>query len=351
MKRVLVAPLDWGLGHATRCIPIIEELLKRGCEVMIASSGSALALLRKEFPSLVFFALPSYRIKYPKAGSFTFSIVSQLPKINRAIAREHTRIQKIIRENQVDLIISDNRYGCYSEKVTSVFISHQLNIQLSAGWQILKPIVDVTHNRMIRKFDQCWVPDDSNLNLTGELSKVSDIDIKHIGILSRFNKKDSDKKFDVAFVLSGPEPQRSMFEGIITKQVADQDRSVIIVRGVIEGEGNWKQEGNVTTVNFLQSDKLEEVISQSKLVIARSGYSTIMDLTRLGKKAVFVPTPGQTEQEYLGKKLMDNKIALCVSQEEFNLLVDLQKADDFSGFSNIERNNELLRKALDEVLK
>ena len=351
MKRILVTPLDWGLGHATRCIPVIELLLKKNYEVMVASSGSVLLLLKMEFPDLRFFKLPSYGIKYPSSGSFVFSMVKQIPKIRRVIAKENRRVRKIVKENNVDLIVSDNRYGCWSSNIPSVFICHQLNIQLPGAWRVFKPLVDMFHNRAIRKFNQCWIPDDPELNLTGELSIHEKFNTKRIGILSRFKKTNSEQKFDIAVVLSGPEPQRSIFENVILKQIRNQNLKSIVVRGVVEGEGNRKEEGNVTIMNFLGSDKLEEIINQSKLVIARSGYSTIMDLARLGKKAIFVPTPGQTEQEYLGAKLMKERIALCVDQREFDLSIALRISNDFTGFSNIEKNEKLLEEALEGTLK
>lgn len=350
-KRVLVAPLDWGLGHATRCIPVVEALLERNCEVTIASSGSALALLKKEFPALKFFRLPPYRIKYPESGSFVFSIVKQIPRIRRVIAKEKKRTQKIVSENKIDLIISDNRYGCWLEKTPSVLICHQLNIQLHSGWRLLKPATDFFHHRALRKFSHCWIPDAPEINLTGALSKGSHPEINYVGILSRFKKTSSEPKYDLAFILSGPEPQRGMLEEIVLKQTRGLDQKVIIVRGVVEGEGNWRQDGNVTFVNFLQSAKLEEIMNQSKLIVARSGYSTIMDLSRLGKKAILIPTPGQTEQEYLGYKLMQDKIALCVDQNNFEIATALQDSQDFSGFSNIEHSGDLLDKALSEILR
>lgn len=350
-KRVLIAPLDWGLGHATRCIPVIDALLKRNYEVSIASSGSALKLLRKEYPQLEFFALPSYKIRYPRKGSFVFSIALQTPKILRAISKEHKRIEKIVQDHQVDLIISDNRYGCWSSGIPAVFMSHQLSIQLSGGWKLLKPIIDVLHNRKIKKFNHCWIPDDPHLTLTGALSKNGSLNPRHVGILSRFSKENLELKYDLAVVLSGPEPQRTMLEEIILREIQGHALRIIIVRGVVEGEGNWKQEGNVVKVNFLQSKKLEEIINQAALVLSRSGYSTIMDLTRLGKKAILIPTPGQTEQEYLARYLMGKGICYSVDQKNFDLRVALHAASSFRGFSNIESENKLLVQALDEVLK
>lgn len=348
-KRVLIAPLDWGLGHATRCIPVIHSLLERKCEVLVASSGSALALLRKEFPTLTFFELPSYGIRYPKQGSFVLSILFQLPKIQRSIRQEHKKIRKIVQLNQVDLIISDNRYGCWVKGVPSIFIGHQLNIQLQGLWKVLKPLVDFLHERILKPFDQYWIPDDPALMLSGDLSKQTGLPVTYVGILSRFTRKTLPVKYDVGIILSGPEPQRSILEEIIFKQLPE-NRSIIIVRGVIEGEGNWKQNDNITTVNFLQSSRLEEIIIQSKLIIARSGYSTIMDLARLEKQAILIPTPGQTEQEYLAQQLMKRGVCYSVSQHNFELEASLKKSSGFTGFSNIAVN-DMLSKAIDDVLK
>lgn len=348
-KRVLIAPLDWGLGHATRCIPIIQSLLEKKCEVLVASSGSALALLRKEFPVLKFFELPPYGIRYPKHGSFMLSIFLQLPKIQRSIRQEHKKINKIVQLHQVDLIISDNRYGCWVKGVSSIFIGHQLNIQLQGAWRVLKPLVDLFHLRKLKPFNQLWVPDDPGLMLSGDLSKQKRLSVNYVGILSRFSKKSLPVKYDVGIILSGPEPQRSVFEEIIFKQLPG-NLSIIVVRGVIEGEGNWKQNGNLTTVNFLQSLKLEEIICQSKIIIARSGYSTIMDLARLEKQAILIPTPGQTEQEYLAQHLKNRGVCCTVDQYNFELDASLKKSGGFTGFSNIA-TNDLLSRAIDEILK
>jgi uncharacterized protein (TIGR00661 family) len=350
-KRVLIAPLDWGLGHSTRCIPIIEELLKRNHEVLIASSGSALKLLKKEFPTLEFFSLRSYNIRYPRKGSFVFSIAQQIPRILRVISKEHERVQKIVHDKNIDLILSDNRYGCWSDRVPSIFISHQLNLQVDGAWRLLKPIVDILHNRRIRKFDEVWIPDNPALHLTGALSQNRNLNLKHVGVLSRFKKEKLELKYDLAVVLSGPEPQRTMLEEIIFNQIQGQTLKIIVVRGVVEGEGNWKQEGNFTTVNFLQSGKLEEVMNQSKLIISRSGYSTIMDLVRLEMKAILIPTPGQTEQVYLAKQLKDKNIFYSSDQKTFELTKALSESASFTGFSNIEPESKLLSLALDEVLK
>src|SRR5882724_5962238 len=166
-KKVLVAPLDWGLGHATRCIPVINEFIKQGCEVQIASSGSALVLLKKEFPSTKFHELVPYQAEYTASLPFAFKILLQLPKFLREIKREHQQIETIIESEKIDLIISDNRYGCWSEQVPSVLIIHQTTLRVS----MFKSFINYFHQVAIRRFSHCWVPDfESDESLTGELS-------------------------------------------------------------------------------------------------------------------------------------------------------------------------------------
>src|SRR5690349_15472856 len=169
-KRVLITPLDWGLGHATRCIPIIQALQQRNCEVSIATSGPALLLLRKEFPLLKHFELVSYNVRYSKSISVVAAIFWQLSKIRNAIAREHAELKKIIDENNFDLIISDNRYGCWSTQVQSVFICHQLNLPMARGFGWFRPLANKFHNRLLKNFNQIWIPD-----MPGEESLCGDM--------------------------------------------------------------------------------------------------------------------------------------------------------------------------------
>lgn len=350
-KKVLVAPLDWGLGHATRCIPIIDELVTRRCEVAIASSGNALKLLRKEYPTLQTFKLPSYRAVYSSNLPLMVSIFLQVPKFLKVIRKEHNVIAEIITKHNVEVLISDNRYGCWSENITNIFITHQISIQMPLSLKWIQPVVNFYNHRFIRRFTHCWIPDvPGRLNLTGKLSESKSLPVKYIGILSRFNKVQSDCIYDIAVVLSGPEPQRTVFENVILNQLANTKMKVVVVRGVVEDHVIWKKEGNVDTVNFLQTEELQKVINQSQLIIARSGYSTVMDLAKLGKKAIFIPTPGQTEQEYLADRMMELKIAFSMKQNQFNLSQALKASLDFIGFSNIEVESELLSHALDEVL-
>jgi uncharacterized protein (TIGR00661 family) len=351
-KRVVVAPLDWGLGHATRCIPIINELLKKDCEVWMASSGSALDLLKKEFPSLQFMELVSYRATYSRILPFMVNVFFQLPKFLRAIKKEHEQLDECISQNQIDLVISDNRYGCWTKKTPCVFITHQLNIIMPFWLKWTQSLVNIQNHRFIKRFTRCWIPDiEGTHNFTGKLSYTNSLLVKSIGILSRF-KKDSETtsaKHEIAVILSGLEPQRSVLEEIIKPQLANRN-TAILVKGVVEDEQEWTAEENLDIVNFLTSDELQYLIKSSDIIIARSGYSTIMDLAALGRNAILVPTPGQTEQEYLANRLMKEGICFSMSQQNFDLNFAIEQSKGFKGFSNIDTSSGLLNNALDEAL-
>jgi len=351
-KRVLITPLDWGLGHATRCIPIIDELLKRGCEVYIATSGSAFDLLKKEFPRLKFFVLPSYKATYSAQLPLMISVFLQVPKFLHVINLEHKQIEKIIADHSIELVLSDNRFGCWSKKVPSVFITHQTKIQMPSILKGLQPIINFFNHQFIKRFKYCWIPDVSGeFNLTGKLSESGSIPVKYIGNLSRLNKIPSDMVYDLTIILSGPEPQRTILEKIILTQLKKSNRKALLIRGVIEENSLWTQEGEVQLVNYLQANELEKIINQSELIVARSGYSTIMDLAKLGKRAIFIPTPGQTEQEYMSRRLMNNGVAFSMNQDKFNLVYAIERSKGFKGFSNIEERNDLLRQTLTEILE
>lgn len=344
-KRILITPLDWGLGHATRSIPIINEFLNRDCEVQIASSGNALILLKKEFPELKFHELVSYEAKYSSSLPFMLKILFQLPKFLFAIKKEHQQIQKIIEQEKIDLIVSDNRYGCYSTKLPSVLITHQVNILMNKNWQWLRGIINWGNHKQIKKFSVCWVPDFPN-GITGKLTRPNLLNAKFIGMLSRFEKKNVEKKYDVLALISGPEPERTVLENKLIEQLSNSSLHYFIVRG--KPDDNKKCKSN--EANHLNADELNLLIESSEIIVSRSGYTTVMDLWKLNKKAIFIPTPGQTEQEYLAEELMKKKIALYQTQSNFDLKVALQESKKYKGFDGYEHSSNLLANAIDELL-
>lgn len=332
MKRVVVAPLDWGLGHASRCVPIINGLLALGCEVVMAGSGPSLALLKEEFPKLETFLLPSYNPVYPKNESMVWTMARQLPHFVSVIRAEHRELKNLIVSNKIQGVISDNRFGCWSENIPCVFITHQSNIMMPQRFGWLSPLVRSATIRYMRKYSACWIPDFEGNKLSGELSSLKygdGINAKFIGPLSRFQKKSATKKiYDVVAVLSGPEPQRSLLEERIVKQLESSQLEYQIVRGLPGGDGVKIK----NSINFLGGKDLQSLLDQAKIIIARSGYSTVMDMSAIGARTIFIPTPGQTEQEYLAKRLKEKGIAFSMPQDLFNLTTALSESERYSGF-------------------
>ena len=330
--KILVAPLDWGLGHATRCIPVINELISRHCCVWLAAGGGGLQLLRNEFPELPFLSLKGYNVFYHNAKSnFKWTIARQIPKIAAAIKQEHNWLKKVMDDHHFDVIISDNRYGLYSEKSLSVFITHQLNIKTGMG-SLADKLLQGINYRYIKNFDECWIPDfEGQQNLAGKLSHPSVLPphTKYIGALSRFERKEESKKYDLLIVLSGPEPRRTIFEQLLLNELETYKGKVLLVRGLVNSSNALNTVTRAEVVDFLSSDELNTAICQSGWVICRSGYTSVMDLVQLEQKAILVPTPGQPEQEYLAQWLHQNKIFYTCAEASFSLQQVLQEATQF----------------------
>lgn len=335
-KRILVAALNWGLGHAARCIPIINQLQEHGYEGVIASDGQSLELLKREFPHNIHIELPSYDIRYSRnAGSFKWKMMMNSPKIINAITAERKQTEKIVEEYKIEAIISDNRFGVRSKELKkNVFITHQLNV-LSGNTSFLSSYL---HQRYIKKFDQCWIPDNEGKdNLSGILGHLESKpeNVRYLGVLSRFEKQDQPKIYDYLILLSGPEPQRSLLESKLLLEFERTTDKVLFVRGVIDDKPtNISPNPNINIKNYMFGRSLEEAINSSKYVIARSGYTTLMDLSKLEKKAFFIPTPGQPEQNYLAENLEKKGVAPYSQQDDFSLSM-LENIENYRGLRDL----------------
>jgi uncharacterized protein (TIGR00661 family) len=334
-KTILVAPLNWGLGHATRCIPIINALLKNNFTPIIASDGTALHLLKKEFPELLSLELPSYQIEYPKNGkNLKWKLFKNSLKTIRAVQEEKKIIAKWITKYQISGIISDNRLGVFSTKIPSIYITHQLKVMSGNTTWITSKI----HQQFIKKFTECWIPDvENNPNLSGALGHLvkTSLNIKYIGSLSRLHKKDLQVKYDLMIMLSGPEPQRGILEAKLKIEVLKYCGKTVFIKGVVEENQIKEQLANVTYYNFMTSKELEDTFNSSENILCRSGYTTIMDLTQLQKKAFFIPTPGQFEQEYLAKKLQQENLVPFAQQDDFKIEI-LQEINNYKGLPQLD---------------
>lgn len=346
---VLVAPLNWGLGHAARCIPLIKALQTLGARVIIASDGDALRLLKAEFPDLTACELPSYRIRYA-SSNMVRNIAGQLPRILYAIRAEHSMCRYLIKKYNIKGVISDNRYGCFSKKVHSVMLTHQLNLRIPH--RTLEWITNALLKKALRKFNAVWVPDAGHSPyLSGELSHPApaNLPVTYIGPLSRMHSdlKNLDTEYDVAVVLSGPEPQRTILEQRLVEQALSmQDKHFIFIQGKTKSKVHHFLAEHLEIVSYLTSSELNEVVLKSRAVVCRSGYTSLMDLAVMEKKALLIPTPGQTEQEYLAQYFMDQRIMPAQMQDQIDLESGLKNLEQYEGFTG-----ELDARAFEGVLK
>jgi uncharacterized protein (TIGR00661 family) len=351
--KILVAPLDWGLGHATRCIPIIKELINRGHEVVLATSGKQKILLQEEFPTLQFIDLRGYMVRYGSQKRLSLlKILIQIPKILIQIKREKRWLTNYLRSNKLDLLISDNRFGLSAPGLCSVFITHQLHIRSPFG-KISSRVLTAVNYKFINHFSICWVPDFNNAySLSGKLSHpeiLPVIPIRYIGPLTRFATSGISIDTDLLMIIiSGPEPQRSLFEKKLFAQLKNYEGKAIVVRGLPGIYEIPEIPSNIVVYNHLPAISLNKLINESEFVISRSGYSTIMDLLTLGKKGILIPTPGQPEQEYLAEYLFEKKMIFSVKEKDFVLQTCLEAAKKFP-FVKLTQKDSLLSEAIDEL--
>lgn len=354
-KKILVCPLDWGIGHASRCVPLIHLLFEKGVEVLPVATGRSAAFLASEFPGIEIIDIDGYNIHYPKSGSMAISMLRQAPGLMQAIKREHRKLEQIVGIYQADAVISDNRFGMWSQYVPSVYITHQIMIKTPGKIFPAEKIIRKMHRKYISNYNECWIPDieDEN-NLSGDLAHLYDAPIPSyfIGPQSRFsNSADSghEKKYDIMVIISGPEPQRTIFEEIVLSQLRESSMKALVLLGKPEMGMEVREEGNSTIYSHMNSEEMRQSILSSGIVICRPGYSTIMDLSVLGKPAIFVPTPGQTEQEYLADYHQQKHHFYSVSQKDFNLKRILQAARNYPGLS-IKSDNSILSSRIDQLL-
>lgn len=350
IKKILVAPLSWGLGHASRMVPIINELIKNEIEVLIASDSDALEYLKKKYPKQKFIELPSYNVQYKYSNMF-FNILLQVPKILKAIRQERILLKDIIQENNIDILISDNRYGIISKEIPSVFITHQLNIRIPN--LIIQRIVNIINYRLINRYQYIWVPDfEFDKCLSGDLGHQSKSKkLRYIGPLSRLNNNtDYFDSYDIVVLLSGPEPQRTYFEDELKKQLADLPLKSLVIQGKLDKNLKVISSDNLTILPFADDEQLVSYIKSAELLISRSGYSTIMDLHSIAVKHVlFVPTPGQTEQEYLADRCCQNLQAIVQQQSKLDIKTAWENKTQSKGFES-NSDSDLLTTAVEELL-
>lgn len=332
-KHILITPLDWGAGHTTRCIPIIRHLLSSGHQVTVAGNNAQEALLKKNFPHLNVVRLKGYNVTYSKKKrNFLPNLLLQLPRLAATVREEQLWLQNYVREHQIDGIISDNRYGCFHNNVPAVIMTHQLQIMTGMG-AFADRLLRRVHYKYLARFRECWVPDVAGIpNLAGGLSHPVSLpsNTQYIGMLSQMQPATSPlPTAHLLILLSGPEPQRTQLSDILWKSVQSLKQQVVFVEGSAAARQRTDIPAHISYHLQLDAVALQPLLEKATLVICRSGYSTLMDLVLLNKKAILIPTPGQTEQEYLSRNLHQQGIFSTADQASFQLEKELAAAQNF----------------------
>lgn len=337
---ICIAPLDWGLGHATRCIPIINAFLSLGHKVYIASEGHHAVILKEAFPNTPVLPLRGYHVKYTKNRNLFFiTIFLQGPKILWSAINEYFWLKRMHKKYQFDLVVSDNRVGFFHKKTPSVFITHQLNLIMPYQWATR--LFQQIQYAWLTNFSSCWVPDiEGDNNLSGILSNPTqkpNTPLFYLGILSRLfttlpEKSQAADTNPICFlgIISGPEPQRTLLENILWEEGNQINKKFVLVAGLPMNREYQKVSANGVLFNHLSGETLANEIKKAEYIICRGGYTSLMELIPFEKKLIFVPTPGQTEQTYLGKYWQNKNWAISFEQHNFNLAKALDAAAKFS---------------------
>ena len=380
---ILICPLEWGLGHASRCIPIARELEKRGYHVIFAAGDRHLTFLKYEFPTAEFLPFPGFNPTYSKFLPMWLAMALKSPLLVYHIVKEHRQLNKIVADNKIDLVVSDNRFGLWTNKAKTIYITHQLRIRFPKWTFFLEPLGATIHRWLIRRYDYCFVPDfPGSPNLSGLLSHSPKTpkNVIFIGPLSRFSGyvapqqlppiqqplpsaqhplPPNENPLQVLLILSGPEPQKSIFRRKV-ELAAQQAGLPMVILGAepdrtatVDGNepSSTQTYSNIQFYPHLPAEEMIRLITGSELIVTRPGYTSIMELVSLRRTALLVPTPGQTEQEYLAKTLSDKGWFTTIEQKNIGPEMFNQKSTQELPEELTAPNNDLLEKALTEVLQ
>jgi UDP-N-acetylglucosamine transferase subunit ALG13 len=357
---ILICPLEWGLGHAARMIPVAKLLHERGHNVTIGAGAQHLSFFKAELPSLSFIEFPGFKPSYSRVLPQYLVMLIKTPLLVFHIISEHKRLNKLIADNQIDIVISDNRFGLWNKKITCVYVTHMLCIPFPWPFRFLEITGILIHRYIINKYSFCFVPDlPGDLNLSGRLSHNLNLpeNVIYTGILSRFSMSDHSRGSNfitpphITIILSGPEPQRTILETKLRNELIDSEDSIVILKGKPGIDESEQTDANIISYNHLCSMEMADVLRTSKGIISRSGYTTIMDLASLGCSALLIPTPGQTEQEYLADYLAEKN--LFVSLRQNKIQKKLRIPDVLQPFPDDinEQSRRLLESAVNKMLE
>ncbi|MBN2223360.1 MAG: hypothetical protein JW765_01655 [Deltaproteobacteria bacterium] len=355
---MLFSPLSWGLGHATRDIPIINDLIARGHTVGVAATGIALELLSLEFPDLEFYNVPDYPSPYTSDGFSITRVVALFPLMVNNIAREHRIISRIVRSERYDLVISDNRFGAYTKDVPCLFISHQIRFATPGGIESVERMMEVFNGRYHRHFERVIVPDNppGPRSLSGKLGYARRPFTKRraysAGILTDIRKQDVPQDIDYLVSISGPKVTKDALKKIIVEQIGGISGKKVILLGDPASAFEERLDDDTLMKSHADRHEMADLMNRAEFVITRSGYTTVMELAELEKKdLLFIPTPGQTEQEYLSAYYEDMGWVHSVRQHDLDLVRDVARARTMKGFPPMSGSYNNIKKLYDWVIE
>jgi len=337
-KRIFISPLDWGLGHASRLVPLIAKMAEQGHFILLGTEEKTGAFLKEIYPNIPQVSLKGYGIRYPSQNSMPWKLMMQVPRLGFSIMREYFSLKKIVRDYKIDTVISDSRFGLRHKKTRNFILSHQLRVLYPPKLQFLGTLLNRVNRYLLNGFHVCLIPDDESHTFSGILSQNTRIkNQRFIGPLSRFCKVEkslTNSSEELVFIFSGPEPQRTIFEQIVIDQLKNTSLSALLISGQPEKSFSQQLAPNIRKVAHLSDSEFAATLKKADIVFSRSGYSSLMDYATLNlKQIVLIPTPGQTEQEYLARKFSLSKNCFSIHQENFSLQNAIESVKSFHGFS------------------
>jgi len=355
---ILICPLEWGLGHAGRMIPLARKLQERQNNLFIGTGKEHQSFFRNELSGITYIDFQGFKTDYSRFLPQYIALLLKMPLLFYHTIAEHFKLKKIIKDYKIDIVISDNRMGLWNRRIKCVYVTHLPVVPFPEKLVYLEWIGILFHRYFIRKYTFCFIPDlPGETNLTGRLTHNLKLpgNTRFIGILSRFSSGVTFTENKSGFVhntiiLSGPEPQRSILRQRLVRILNDSDRPTVILEGKPGRNDGPVRTGSIISCNHLPPDKMQNIITGSEVVITRSGYTTIMELISLNCSALLIPTPGQTEQEYLAKYLSLKGWFTTMTQKSIREGVPLSSGKTIWPSEMIFESRELLEKALDELL-
>lgn len=353
--KVFYAVLNMGLGHATRSLPVIREFVNRNWKVLIGSNGRALEFLKTELPDISFIITPDYEIKYARGGWLLPKLALQFPHLLNKINEEHAFCNKVVMDFLPDMIVSDHCYGIYHESIPSFFISHQIYFAMPDGLGAFGSLAARFNFKFHKNYQKVIIPDlpdDSQGLLSGSLSRLPKKDNKYVfgGILSSITREEPKETIDLLVSISGPEPQRTLFEQKILQQIEAVPGRKIVALGKSESIEMLKNTPGLKVYSHLPRREMGRLFNQAKLIVSRPGYSTLMELVELGRPALLVPTPGQTEQAALAKHTLGKNWFYSVDQNNLDLTQDIENAKNYAGLFKPNVTAWSVRNIFDNIL-